>query len=497
MLDRRAFLSIVGSIPAWFAACASGSVIDRVPSTLGVVVNDVHSRLNETPVARLLRPASNVGVRRAVLAAREAGARLSIAGSRHAMGGQQFLRSGWMLDLRDLDRIVSFDPERGHLTVGAGSTWPRILEFLDTTRAADGAGWTIHQKPSGVDGVTIGGSLASNIHGRALGRAPIVGDVERFALIEATGEPKIATREENSDLFRLAIGGYGLFGPIVEVTLRLRERVKVRKLVSEESVESAIQLLRDRTVTGDLYGEFLLSVDEESYLDYLRDGVLTTWRRVDFETEIPPDQIEITEQEWVEWMELAHTAPRAAGKRRFERLLETNGQIHWSDSIQMATYRDGYHAEIEARGPVPSGTEMMAEVFLPTVGVPGFMSAARAILRTSTTPVVRCAIRMTEEDETTFLAWARQPYACVSFDLHVDPTHVGREVADATVRELIDEALERQGTFYLTYGRAARMRQVRSAYPQFDDFLRAKLVHDPDEIFQSDWYRHWKARAAE
>ncbi|MDX1662038.1 MAG: FAD-binding oxidoreductase, partial [Gemmatimonadota bacterium] len=486
MLDRRAFLKIAGATPAWFAACAGGSLLERVPSSTGSVVNDVHSGLNSTPVSRLLRPASNIDVRRAILAARERGARLSISGSRHAMGGQQFLRSGWMLDLRGLDRIVSFDPDRGHLTVGAGARWPRVLEFLATTRGEDGAGWTIVQKPVGVDEVTVGGSLASNVHGMALGRGPIVADVERFAMIGATGDPRIVTREENSDLFRLAIGGYGLFGPIVEVTLRLRERVKVRKIVSEESVESAIQLLRDRTVTGDLYGEFILSVEEESYLNYLRDGVLTTWRRVDFETPMPGDQVAITEEDWTEWMELAHTGPRVADRRRFERRLDTDGQILWSDEIQLARYREGYHDLIETRGPVSPGSETMTEVFLPTVAVPGFMSAARAILRTSTTPVVRCSIRLCEKDETTFLAWARQPFACVAFDLHVDDTHVGREVAEATVRELIDEALERDGTFYLTYGRAARISQVRAAYPQFEDFLRMKLHHDPAEIFQSD-----------
>jgi hypothetical protein len=38
---------------------------------------------------------------------------------------------------------------------------------------------------------------------------------------------------------------------------------------------------------------------------------------------------------------------------------------------------------------------------------------------------------------------------------------------------------------------------VTAAYPQFVDFLRLKLKHDPEERFQSDWYRHYRAMFAD
>ena len=39
--------------------------------------------------------------------------------------------------------------------------------------------------------------------------------------------------------------------------------------------------------------------------------------------------------------------------------------------------------------------------------------------------------------------------------------------------------------------RWASLEQVESCYPQFGEFLRLKRAHDPDEVFQSDWYRHY------
>jgi len=53
-----------------------------------MIVNDVHSRLNPTRPGKLVRVDSLGALRAAVLDAR--GSRVSVAGGRHAMGGQQF-----------------------------------------------------------------------------------------------------------------------------------------------------------------------------------------------------------------------------------------------------------------------------------------------------------------------------------------------------------------------------------------------------------------------
>ena len=56
---------------------------------------------------------------------------------------------------------------------------------------------------------------------------------------------------------------------------------------------------------------------------------------------------------------------------------------------------------------------------------------------------------------------------------------------------LIDLAIGRGGSFYLTYHRFATRAQVEACYPQFEEFLRLKRQYDPEERFQSDWYRHY------
>jgi FAD/FMN-containing dehydrogenase len=106
-------------------------------------------------------------------------------------------------------------------------------------------------------------------------------------------------------------------------------------------------------------------------------------------------------------------------------------------------------------------------------------------------------VRLIERDDETVLAWAREPWACIIFNLHVDHTPVGIARAGDAFRRLIDRALGNDGSFYLTYHRWATRSHVETAYPRFDEFLREKLRYDPDERFQSDWYRHYREMFAD
>ena len=99
-------------------------------------------------------------------------------------------------------------------------------------------------------------------------------------------------------------------------------------------------------------------------------------------------------------------------------------------------------------------------------------------------------VRLVESECDSVLAWARQPWACVVFNLHVRHDPHGICAARKAFRALIDLALERSGSFYLTYHRWATRVQVETAYPRFQEFLRAKYQHDPATRWSSDWYRH-------
>ncbi|MGI9253481.1 MAG: FAD-binding protein, partial [Thermomicrobiales bacterium] len=80
--------------------------LDGAGSPDGAPVNDVHSALSPSRVAEIVRPASLAAVRAAVRRAAAEGLAVSIAGGRHAMGGQPFGADSLLLDMRGLDRFT-------------------------------------------------------------------------------------------------------------------------------------------------------------------------------------------------------------------------------------------------------------------------------------------------------------------------------------------------------------------------------------------------------
>ena len=120
------------------------------------------------------------------------------------------------------------------------------------------------------------------------------------------------------------------------------------------------------------------------------------------------------------------------------------------------------------------------------------MARARDVLRAHGSEVIYGTIRAITRDATTFLPWAKDDFACVIFNIRTPHTEAGLQRTADTFRGLMDAALGLGGSFFLTYHRYASAAQVEAGYPRFRAFLAKKLAYDPDELFSSDWYVHYR-----
>src|ERR1700756_1893378 len=117
MLTRREFIRTA----ALFALAPS---ISAEPETW---VNDVHSQLNPPRVRELLKPRTREELAEIVRSASRKGMPISVSGCRHSMGGQQFATDSICIDTHSLDRVISFDQERGLVEAEAGIQWPKLI----------------------------------------------------------------------------------------------------------------------------------------------------------------------------------------------------------------------------------------------------------------------------------------------------------------------------------------------------------------------------------
>ena len=139
------------------------------------VVNDVHSRLNETLVDVVVPVDSLESIGTALDLARSTRRQVSIAGGRHAMGGQQFCSGGVVFDTRPLAGVLSIDEERGLIEVEAGIQWPALIDALALTP------WGSARSRRGP---TTSASAAPSLrtHGRGLTYGPFVSDIESLVV---------------------------------------------------------------------------------------------------------------------------------------------------------------------------------------------------------------------------------------------------------------------------------------------------------------------------
>lgn len=114
------------------------------------------------------------------------------------------------------DRILSFDPDTGILRAEAGLSLRAVISVFMKR------GWFTPVSP-GTQHVTLGGMVASDIHGKNHHVDGCFGaHVTGLRLRTGQGEVVDASPTERSDLFWATVGGMGLTGHILEVSVRLK-----------------------------------------------------------------------------------------------------------------------------------------------------------------------------------------------------------------------------------------------------------------------------------
>ena len=161
--------------------------------------------------SELLEPASPTGVPGLV-----AGRTGTVARGNGRAYGDAAIGLEATISAKRLDRMRSFDPATGRLTVEAGVLLSDIIAaFLPR-------GFFPPVVP-GTKLVTVGGMIAADVHGKNHHRDGGFGvHVEEIRLVLPGGEVETCSSTVNPELFAATIGGMGLTGTILEATFRLK-----------------------------------------------------------------------------------------------------------------------------------------------------------------------------------------------------------------------------------------------------------------------------------
>ena len=441
---------------------------------------DDASRLGRTEVREVWKMPANAGDPERQLAgllskARVESLRVSIAGARHSMGGHTIYPGGIVVDMRPYNRM-RLDQGKDLLWVQAGALWGEVIEYLDPLGKSVGV-------MQSNDSFTVGGSVSVNCHGWQFGKPPIASTVHSFRLMKADGKVVKCSRSENAELFSLALGGYGLFGVILDLELRVVEnrtyRLEQRVVPAGEAlgtfdgkilgkpgldmVYARMNVASDKFLDEVILNAFFIAKD--ATVPGLAEPGLVQLRRAIFRGSVESDY-----GKELRWETETKLQPLLRGGKVFSRNQLLNEGVEVFQNRTSGT------------------TDILHEYFVPRSRVGGFVAAMQGLIPGSGVDLLNVTVRAVEEDADTFLRYADQPMIAFVMLFVQQRTKDGEKRMQALTRKLVDAAFRNEGRYYLPYRLHATQAQFEQAYPQATEFFQAKLRYDPGQLFQNRFY---------
>jgi FAD/FMN-containing dehydrogenase len=455
------------------------------PAVLPSGYADDASRLNRTRVAEIWSipadpAAAEAQLRDLLHRARAERLAVAIAGARHSMGGHTIAPDGIVLNMLPFNHLT-LDADRGLLRVGAGARWSEVVPYLDAR------GFSVAVMQSNHD-FSVGGSLSVNCHGWQHNRPPIASTVESLRLMKANGGIIRCSRTENAELFSLVLGGYGLFGVILEAELRVvpneRYQPEPEVLPCDQFAGRFTALVHDPTV-GMAYGRLCVVPGENTFL---REAILTIFRKSPCPREEIPALASpgyVTLRREIHRAQIGSSSGKELRWKTEKSFLGKMARMYFSRNQLLNEGAEVYREQNADR------TDVLHEYFVPPDRFVAFLERARRILPRHEVDLLNVTVRNVLRDEDTFLRYADRDMLALVMLFNQSRTPEGDTKMGALTREMIDAALECGGRYYLPYRLHATRQQFAKAYPKAAAFFERKRLHDPAAVFRNQFYERY------
>lgn len=451
----------------------------------GVVLNDA-SELSPTPVVSHVSITteppreSAVRLRAAMAEARAAGRPFIASTARHSMGGQSLAENGTVATMDQ--SWLEADSGRRTYRVSGGTRWSVVIAKLDAL------GYSPAVMQSNND-FGVASTFSVNAHGWPVPYSGCGSTVRQLTMLLADGTEVTCSRTENSNLFRVAMGGYGLVGVITELEL--------------DMVPNALLTPTFETLSGrDMGARFVdvLAADNSIQMAYGRmdvahdrffeEGMLVTYRPAADQNQLPPvtgsglvshssrylfrAQLESDRARRFRWWTESRLGPRVAGDATRNSLM--------NEPVITLDDRD------------PTRTDILHEYFVPPARFADFVTACQEVIPASYQQLLNITLRFVNTDSDSVLAYAPQPRIAAVLLFSQEKTVRGEADMARMTQALIDRVLDLGGTYYLPYRPHASLDQLTRGYPRAAEFAATKRSVDRGLLFRNHLWDGYFAR---
>lgn len=443
-------------------------------------------KLYPAKVTKVIYPTTIEEIQTIIKKASENHQKISVAGARHSQGGQSNASSSINIDTSKFNKLISLNTKNKTVKVQSGMTWEQLQEILHPHNLSVAV-----MQASNI--FSIGGSASVNVHGRDPFWGPMIESIKSITLINSNAEIIYADRDHNPELFKLAIGGYGLFGFIAEIELFVTNNYICEKKQTSMDYKEYPKYLKKNVLTDkniQLHYARLNTTPGKNFLKELLSFEYIAHRSPIPSTTLPKEEnikfnqyiLKIYRKNWgkvtnsIRWfVEKYFTSP-------------------W-EKVKTVTRNHAMRPYILALQDVPEGyTDLLQEYFIPLNKFDHFVKNLRKLAIQHKIKLMNVTLRWTPINTESFLSYAQKN--TVAFVIYFTTQLTEKELKNIEVFsvKLTDLCLHCQGTFYLPYQRFATKQQLLKSYPVLPLFITKKQEYDPASLFTSNWYQNYLIR---
>jgi FAD/FMN-containing dehydrogenase len=481
---RRALAGAVGAVPlalaarptwhVWRACRDDGELPPLSPPSGAEDASFLNAGTGELLSPTGLADEVESHLRTILAMAREKRLRVSVAGARHSMGGHTRTAKGLQLDLSAL-AAIELEPSGEVVRVQSGARFWQLLRFLD------GHGASVGVMQSNSD-FSIGGSLSVNCHGWQPNSPPIASTVESLRVMLSDGSVVTASRHQERELFSLVLGGYGLFGLILDARLRVVKNRVLRRTTREVPMTEYVSRFAGASTSADLaFGRLAVA---PSVL--MKRALLTTYEPV------PHLQLPA----------LAPTPESKLARALFRGQLDSDygHELRWTaerwlggEGGNTATRNQLLSEPVQVfQNRRRERTDILQEYFVPPPRMAEFVTHAARLVGPHLGALLNVTLRNVLADRDSALPYATAERLGLVFLFDIARTEAADARLAALARELIDKALAVGGAYYLPYRLAATQQQFDRAYPMARDVFDKKRRYDSAGLFSNELYERYQ-----
>lgn len=490
-ISRRALVLGVGGIAGYALSRKLGPGLpvlagtDKLTAPADPLILNDASGLSPTPIYK--HSVSTDGsdklletIRAALAESEQSNRSLCIGAARHSMGAQSIPRDGLAITFDNGE--LELDSANSVYRVHAGARWSQVIAGLDV------AGWSPKVMQSNND-FGVAATYSVNAHGWPVPYGPMGSTVKAFRMVLADGSLVECSREKNADLFKHAMGGYGLLGVITDLDVEMVPNSRLipafEKMAAEGFSASFKKAVADPSVRM-AYGR--LNVERD---DFFSDALLISYRDAENQQDLPAASGSGM---------MAHFASRIY---RAQLGNETMKSFRWWNETVVGPKLGGGEVTRNSliNEPVvtlddrnPDRTDILHEYFVGFDRFNEFLRVCREVIPASYQEFLNVTLRYVATDKESTLSYAPVPRIAAVMSFSQELTQRAESDMQRMTRALIEGVISIGGSYYLPYRPHATVKQFQRTYPGSGEFVAAKHKYDPKRLLRNNLWDSYLER---